>query len=311
MIRTAPPHTMERLDLKDVEAFVQVIDSGSFTAAARALGVNQSVISTRVAHLEEQLQVRILERGARRSTATPAGKAMLTRARALLVQANDLVIEARRQAETPAGELRIASSTVPGTFYLPAVLADLRRHAPGVVPDLRVTDTQRALEALRSHDVELAVVGLVPAETGLRVETVWSDAVILVCSRMIAAGLPGQPDLGAVPLILRQPGSATRDAVLAATGARHEEGLDVVMRVPDGEVAREAALAGIGATFVSERAVARDLAAGRLVRLDQVFRPIHRPIALVTLEGQPATAAASMFCDLLRALAERSGAREP
>ncbi|MGA0871094.1 MAG: LysR family transcriptional regulator, partial [Planctomycetota bacterium] len=78
---------MDRLDLKDIEAFIRVVDTGSFTAAARALDVNQSVISTRVAHLEEQLQVRVLERGARRSTPTPAGKAILHRARALLVRA--------------------------------------------------------------------------------------------------------------------------------------------------------------------------------------------------------------------------------
>jgi DNA-binding transcriptional LysR family regulator len=294
---------MDRLDLKDVEAFLRVVDSGSFTAAARELGVNQSVISTRVAHLEEQLDVRIVERGARRSVPTPAGKAILHRARALLAQASELVLEARRQAETPAGELRIASSTVPGAFYLPALLADLRRHAPGVVPDLRVTNTKRALDALRDLEVELAVVGRVPDEPGLRVETIWSDAVILVSSRMIAAGLADQDTLAEVPLVLRQPGSATRDAVLASIPERGEDGLRVVMRVPDGEVAREAALAGIGATFVSERAVARDLAAGSLVRLDHVFRPIHRPIALVTRDDAPQTAAASLLCDLLRAQA--------
>jgi DNA-binding transcriptional LysR family regulator len=295
---------MDRLDLKDIEAFIRVVDTDSFTTAARALDVNQSVISTRVAHLEEQLQVRVLERGARRSTPTPAGKAILHRARALLAQSTELVLEARRQAETPSGELPIASSTVPGTFYLPTVLADLRRHAPGVVPDLQVTDSRRALDALRNLEVEVAVVGRVPDEVGLRVETIWSDPVVLVASRMIAAGIPDQADLADVPLILRQSGSATREVVLASIRAQSEDEIKVVMRVPDGEVAREAAMAGIGATFVSERAVARELATGQLVRLDHVFRPAHRPITLVTRESASQSAAASLLCDLLRARAQ-------
>jgi DNA-binding transcriptional LysR family regulator len=294
---------MDRLDLKDLEAFLRVADSGSFTAAARELGVNQSVMSTRVAHLEEQLQVRLVERGARRSAPTPAGKAILHRARALLAQSTELLAEARRQAETPSGTLAIASSTVPGTFYLPAVLADLRSHAPGVIPDLFVTDTTRALDALRRLDVEVAVVGRVPEESGLRVETIWSDPVILVANRMIAAGLKDQPDLASVPLIFRQPGSATREAVLASIPQCTEGELRIVMRVPDGEVAREATMAGIGATFVSERAVTRELASGQLVRLDHVFRPVPRPIALVTRETSSHSAAASLLCDLLRAQA--------
>lgn len=295
----------DALDLKDVEAFVAIAEEGSFTAAARRLGVNQSVISTRVAHLEEVLRTRLLDRGARRSTPTPAGAAVLKRAHALVADAEEFVRQARRLADVPEGTLEVGASTVPGTFYLPTVLVDLRRHAPDLVVDLRITDSATAIDSLRRGTVELTVIGHRITEDDLESTTIWDDPIVLVASRQLAAQHRSSGAIGSLPLVMRRPGSATRLAVveqLAAQGVA-EGDLKIAMIAADNEVAREAALAGIGATFLSERAAHRELQAGQLVRLDRRFEPVHRPLVLVTVASRTLSAGARMLAELLHAQA--------
>lgn len=291
------------IDLKDVEAFVAVVEESSFTAAARRLGVNQSVISTRVAHLEEVLQTRLVDRGARRSTPTPAGAAVLGRARTLMADAYEFVRQARRLGEVPEGTLEIVASTIPGTFYLPPLLVELRLHAPRLVVDLKISDSAGALDALRRDVAEIAIVGREVPDDDVESETIWTDPIILVASKQLAAQFRTSRDIGDIPMILRRAGSATRSAFVATLQERgmRENDLQLAMIAPDNEVAREAALAGLGAACLSERAVRRELQTGQLVRLDRLFEPVIRPLVMATRAGRTLSPGARMLAELLRA----------
>src|SRR5450432_4676733 len=76
--------TTGTLDLNQVSAFVRVVESGSFTAAARALGLPKSSVSRRVSTLETSLRVRLLQRSPRKLVLTEAGRLYFERARAAL-----------------------------------------------------------------------------------------------------------------------------------------------------------------------------------------------------------------------------------
>jgi LysR family transcriptional regulator, nitrogen assimilation regulatory protein len=100
------------MDLKGVRAFCSVAEGGSFSRAAAALGVAQSVLSRQVSALEGELGGRLFHRTGRGVQATELGKALLPRAKALLSEAEQLALEARGERGTPVGTVDLG--VVPG-----------------------------------------------------------------------------------------------------------------------------------------------------------------------------------------------------
>lgn len=100
----------KRVNFNGLTSFLAVMETGSFTGAARALGLSKSVVSKQVADLERELGITLLVRSARCSTPTTVG-ALFHRQSLLGMDALDLaVLGARGQAMTPQGELRVVSN---------------------------------------------------------------------------------------------------------------------------------------------------------------------------------------------------------
>src|ERR1700749_4398499 len=93
-----------------METFVCVIESGSFSAAARLLDVGQPAVSKSIAQLEERLAVRLLLRSTRGLTPTEAGQAFYERAKRSLDEADEADLAARGTAATLTGRLRISAA---------------------------------------------------------------------------------------------------------------------------------------------------------------------------------------------------------
>ncbi|WP_258391999.1 LysR family transcriptional regulator [Stenotrophomonas maltophilia] len=98
------------LNLNDLALFVTAVEQGGFAAGGRHLGLPRSTLSKRVALLEDQLQVRLLQRSSRRFALTEIGQEFFERARAALseVEAAETIVRGR-QAE-PSGTVRISAS---------------------------------------------------------------------------------------------------------------------------------------------------------------------------------------------------------
>src|SRR3954467_15069983 len=97
------------LDLNHVNTFVRVVDAGSFTAAARTLGLPKSSVSRRVSALEEALRVRLLQRGTRKLVLTEAGHAYFERARAALAGLADASASVTDMSQEIAGPIRFTT----------------------------------------------------------------------------------------------------------------------------------------------------------------------------------------------------------
>ena len=95
--------------LAEMEAFVQVVDDGGFTEAARKLGLSKSAVSKHVSALEARLAVRLLTRTTRRVSPTEVGLAYYDRARAVLQQAGDADSMVTAMQATPKGTLRVSA----------------------------------------------------------------------------------------------------------------------------------------------------------------------------------------------------------
>ncbi len=143
--------------MRQLEYFIEVVDSGSLRKAAQKLGVTQPTLSVQLTALEQTLGVMLLERQRSASRATPAGRELLPEARALLTQWHDLVETAHLLSNDLATTYRLGVPPTLGPYLLPTILPPLhakferlRMHVREQVPD-------KLIEGLENGDYDVII----------------------------------------------------------------------------------------------------------------------------------------------------------
>jgi DNA-binding transcriptional LysR family regulator len=126
--------------LPDMAVFVLVVERGSFSAAARQLGMTPSALSRQVARLEAALGVRLLERTTRQLRLTDAGHATLARCRSMLDAADEAVQLAQQQHARPQGRVRIGMPKAFGRFVVAPLIPAFLASYPQVDVELFISD---------------------------------------------------------------------------------------------------------------------------------------------------------------------------
>ncbi len=298
----------EPLSIRQLGVFLALVDQGSFTKAARHLGLSQSTVSGHVADLERRLGVRVVERAHSGVRPTAAGEALLGPARQTLAaeQSSRQAVEAL--TGLLGGRLVVGGSTIPAAYLLPRLCAAFHQAHPAVAIRVVTGDSREVLDLVLASDVELGIVGSSPAVPGLDAEGVSEDHLVLILpadhalasrARLTAVEVASQP------LVLREPGSGTREAGLALLQEAGAEGspagLDVVCEMGSTEACKAAVRAGLGLSFVSSLAVKDELAAGTLATVPVEGFDVPRTFHLVTRENAYLSPAARVLRDLARA----------
>jgi DNA-binding transcriptional LysR family regulator len=282
-----------------LRAFAAVARDGSFSRAAERLYVSQPAVSKHVASLEAELGVQLIVRDRTGARLTPAGQMLadyVLRAEALLANARRALTTG---AEAQLGTLSLAASGIPGTYLLPALLSRFHEQARAVELDFRVSTSGGSIELVRSHEVELAVVGGMTVPQELESEPLIEDEVVLIGAPSLAGRRLRVNDLEGLTWVSREEGSATRAAVEAA---RWQIGLHVVrtLELPSWEAVKLAVAAGAGIAAISRFALDLELETGTLAVLDVPRWRLDRTISIVTARGVPLTAPAERFAQVLR-----------
>ncbi|MFM8355248.1 MAG: LysR family transcriptional regulator, partial [Gammaproteobacteria bacterium] len=199
------------LNLHDLQAFVAVAETGSFSRAAQRLHLTQPAISRRVQALETTVRTRLFDRVGKQVYLTDAGQLLLPRASRLLQDAED----SRRLLETlddgVAGVLGLVTSHHVGLHRLPPVLRTFTRQYPDVQLDIRFEDSEAAHQLIRRAESEIAVVTLDPAgPEDLRSEPLWHDPLGVTVAEdhpLTRAGIADFVDLAAERPVLPGPGT--------------------------------------------------------------------------------------------------------
>ncbi|HEV6955375.1 MAG TPA: LysR family transcriptional regulator [Promicromonospora sp.] len=294
-----------------LQYFVAIAETGSFTAGAQRARVVQSAVSAAVKQLERELGCALFVRG-RRIALTPEGEALLPRARDVLA-----AIDAARAAVAATrgqivGTVSLGMMNHLARFDVAALLAEFRRAHPGVVVHARQTATgsRGSLEAVRRGDLDLALASTVAeTEPGLVLRTLDSEPIQFVCHRshpLAGAGTVHLDQLTGEPFIESPVGWGNRavvDQAFAAAGLRrdvHTEATDFVLGQA---LVREA----LGVMFVPTSAVSPD---PELVALD-VEPALTWTVRLARSASRPLSAAAAALADQLERAAPhgRAGAR--
>jgi DNA-binding transcriptional LysR family regulator len=256
-------------DLNDLGLYAAVVTHGGFSAASRALGLPKSRISRRVAALESQLGVRLVERSTRRFKVTDVGQDVYRHARAALTEAEAIEeVVARLKAE-PQGLVRISCPMDSDRLIGAALPAFLTRH-----PKLKVqviVSNRRVDLIEESVDVAVRVRERLDTDQDLQVKIISRAASMMAASPAFVAE-HGQP---AVPEDI--PGFATLshtdrpglDRWSLLNGEEHEVEIAHEPRLSASSfpVLREAAIAGLGIALLPEYVCRDGFETGRLVRI--------------------------------------------
>jgi DNA-binding transcriptional LysR family regulator len=283
-----------------MQVFAQVVESGSFSAAAEKLGLSTTAASRHVAELEAHLQTRLLNRTTRRVSLTESGRAFYERAVQLLADLDEAEQEASRAAMVPRGTIKLTSSVNFGVRHVaPAIAAFLAAH-PGVRFDVSLSD--RIID-LVEEGFDLAV----------RIGAAGSDNVVarkLGETRLVPCASPdylrvhGAPQ---VPEDLARHNCFTYEYVSPrqlwrfrdAAGAERAVRVSGRLHSNNGDLLAEAAAQGAGIVFEPAFIVGPDVRAGRLVPLLQEFTAAPMPIYAVYPSRKHLSAKVRLFVDFL------------
>ncbi|GHC86483.1 LysR family transcriptional regulator [Streptomyces flavofungini] len=188
------------MELRQLQYFAAVADEGGFSRAAERLGVVQSAVSQQVRRLERELGVALFDRSTRHVHLSAAGERLLPEARAVLAAADRIRRVAADVASGDEGLLRLGTVQGPGdrTYRL---LDALRRTAPRLRVRLRRLPLTERLAAVRSGELDAALVRAVPRAPGLELLPVWRDPlyVALPADHPAAARSDGGPEPASGP----------------------------------------------------------------------------------------------------------------
>jgi DNA-binding transcriptional LysR family regulator len=297
------------LNLNQLRVFRAILESTSITEAARALRISQPAASKQLADLEASLGVTLVERRAKGLRLTSAGE-VLSRHTWRLFQEEEAAERALQALlGLELGQLAVGASTTIGNYIVPGLFGELHRTHPRVELELEIGNTAYIREQLIEGRLDLGLTeGLVAKDSpdldALNVEVFTDDEMLLIIApshpfAQSAAGRIDPGELAALPFIVREHGSGTRDVVEDAL-SRHGVSLTPIMSLGSTEAVKNAVATGLGAAFVSRLTVELELSCGRLRTLELNDFSIRRALSLLTVEGKPPSPAAREFLRLLR-----------
>ena len=250
------------MNLKQLEAFVQVSESGSFSKAAKELFLTQPTISAHISSLEKELNVRLFIRNTKEVSLSDDGKDLYRYAK----QITDLekAIEERFYMDSDDGKhfITIAASTIPAQYLLPKVLMCYRERYPKEQIKIMETDSSEVVAQVVDHMVDVGFTGTVLEKKHCKYIPFYKDELAVITPdtpeyRILKEQNRDDIDwIKRKPLILREEGSGTRkeaEKQLKNAGISMED-LDIVASIANQETIKKSVKQGMGITVLSRLA---------------------------------------------------------
>ncbi|MGE7991717.1 LysR substrate-binding domain-containing protein [Pseudomonas sp. NPDC089554] len=288
--------------LANLNAFVRSAEAGTFSAAARQLGLTPAAVSRNVAQLEANLGVRLFQRSTRQLTLTEAGERFLQNVGAGLHSVQAAIDDLASNAGAPAGVLRVSAAPTFGLAYLlPLMPAFLARY-PAVVPEWQLDNRQVDLIA---DGFDAAVGGGIELSPGVVARPLAPAHLVLVAAPTFLATHPPieRPEqLREVPgLGMRSPqtGRVRQWTLQDRNGQQHGLEVNAQMLFNDPQGLCQAALLGMGVALLAMPDVLAHLQSGALQRVLPGWYADAGPISLYYASQKLLPAKTRIFIDML------------
>lgn len=293
---------MRRLNLDQLHTFSEVVDAGSFSAAAARLDLSQPAVSLQVRQLEQRLNVRLIERVGKRLKPTSAGATLLEHARRIDAAVEDAMQALSSHARGVAGEVAIGTGATACIHLLPPMLRAMRKRHPML--DIRVStgNTDDVLAAVTENRLDIGLVTLPAAGRSLHITPVLRDAFVVIAPagdhEWAQESTPQA--LAAAPMVAFESGSSTRlltDEWFLQAGIR----VRPVMALGSIEAIKEMVSAGLGYSIVPRMSVSA-AHHRRGLRVAPLTPELSRTLAIVVRQDKPLTPGLRKVISALEAL---------
>jgi DNA-binding transcriptional LysR family regulator len=297
---------MRSLNLDQLRAFVEVVERGSFTAAAKALNLSQPAVTQQVHQLERRFKVTLVERLGKRAYLTPAGEKLIEHARQLLGEDARAHMAMQRFDKDGAGRVRIGTSATMLMYALPPILKKLKTQHPQLEINLKAGLTSATLSMLKANALDLGICAMPVEDPAFETMQLLDDELVAILPPATdPVPLRATPAyLAQLPLILGNEESALcRDVLawLSRAGAPPKP----VMTFDNVEAIKSVVAVGLGASMVPSLC----LGPGHVSKASFISRPLNprvaRQVGLVRLRGRRDTEAMRLTADAILTLRGR------
>ncbi len=251
----------------EMQMFVAVVETGSFSAAARRLTMTPSTVSKLVARLEQRLGARLIERSTRRLSLTAEGQTYFERAQFLLGELDDLERELSTGSAGASGIIRVNTSVAFGTIALEPLLPAFWEAHPNIVVDLSLSDEMTDLY-LGRIDIVFRVGGITDSALMARKIGTARRKIVGAPAYLARAGMPTRIDDLEHHNCLGFNFQRSRPVWPMRTGGRIVDRMVTgTLLANNGETVRRMAVAGAGLARIGDYHARADIEAGRLVEV--------------------------------------------
>lgn len=308
----------ERVPVQDfrMSTFLSVCRTLNYTRSAAELNITQPAVSQHIAHLEKAYGAKLFSYRGKKLALTPAGE--LVRDAAATMAHDESVLRDAIAAQTGQRRtLRLGMTLTAGEYVLAKPLAVYLTEHEDVQVRIVSHDTERLLAQLHEGSIDCALVEGFFDKSAYDWRVFGTGSLVGVCapSHPLAGDEAGESaavaydlaDLLDQHVLIREKGSGTRAVLEHALAARNltVESFARVTEVGSINIIKTLVESGYGISFLYEAAVARELAAGTLVRIPLIGRPVEHDITLIRLKGTVFQEDFNEFYQSLRAAAQK------
>jgi DNA-binding transcriptional LysR family regulator len=283
----------------ELRTFTEVVDAGSFVAAAERLGLSKAAVSRHLAELEARLGVRLLHRTTRKLSLTQEGEVFYGRSRDLLAEMEEAEAEITSRSREAVGLLRISAPVSFGILHLAPAWGAFRQQHPKVTLEVSLSDRLADL-AEEGFDVAIRISRL--ASSSLVSRQLASTRMVLCASPQYLrrAGKPKEPaDLARHAVVAYSYWSERDEWMFEGPAGPVAVRTQPWLRTNNGDVCRAAALQHQGVILQPTFIVGADLAAGTLVELLPQYRSLTLGIHAVYQSRKHLTPKVRLLVDFL------------
>ncbi|NVZ92523.1 LysR family transcriptional regulator [Pseudomonas yamanorum] len=284
---------------EDMRLFCQVMESGSFTAAAEHLGLSKQFVSRRLIQLEERLGVRLLNRSTRRLDVTPLGQSYYESALRLLSEVEQVEQGIAGQNTDPRGTIRLSAPLSFAMAHLGSLLPLFLQRHPHVTVEVDLSDRPVDLIS-EGYDLVLRI-GTLEDSTLIARRIASVQRVYCASPDYLALhGTPQTPDDLVDHECLPYGHGRQVQWHFKFDGKPHTRNVSGRMRVNNGELLRDAAIAGLGITYLPNFIVGQALQDGRLVALLEDTTPESLTLSAVYPQHRQSSRPVQALIEFLR-----------
>ena len=299
------------MNIKQLEAFVRIVKNKSFSQTAKELYLTQPTVSSYISSLEADLGVQLFTRTTKEVHTTSEGEQNNLYAKDIVNLSNKIRNAFKEESKDDVNEIVISSSSIPGQYLLPGMLANFSKRHPNTEFRVHETDSNGAVTDVAEHRADIGFCGTIIPKTACTFLPFYEDELILITPNTpYYRKMQENNDLtflAKADFVMREQGSGTKQEamkILQKNGLKLEE-IKVVARFGNTGAVLLSVKEGVGVAVVSKLAARSEIKNNEILSFPLQEGGYFRKIYMVSNSNYPLSKRAKSFVQMIQNLVEK------